>query len=150
MVINELTAPRWSYEVAPGLTAGEAILLPLGFKDSWGWVWGAVGFLWGSLAVYTVAAALALDWTHPPAPQPAVSAEVTKQELTRQVLTRLQRAKRAAARLGSTLTFRGGARSPTVVPAAGERVRGRQRRRLRCRAAAAAACKKSPPACDAP
>lgn len=117
MVINELTAPRWSYEVAPGLTAGEAILLPLGFKSSWGWVWGAVGFLWGSLAVYTAAAALALDWTHPPAPQPAVSAEETKEELTRQVLTRLQRAKRAAARLGSTLTFRGGARSPTAVPA---------------------------------
>lgn len=43
---------------------------PFGFPPDRAYIWGAVGFLWGMLLVYTAGATVALRLTNPPAPQP--------------------------------------------------------------------------------
>lgn len=43
---------------------------PFGFPPDPAYIWGAVGFLWGMLIVYTAGATVALRLTNPPAPQP--------------------------------------------------------------------------------
>jgi len=46
------------------------LLQPFGFPISHAYIWGAVGFMWGMLIVYTLGAVAALRFTNPRAPQP--------------------------------------------------------------------------------
>ncbi|KAL4434347.1 hypothetical protein ABPG75_000788 [Micractinium tetrahymenae] len=104
IVINELTAPRWQYEVAPGMTAGQTIMEPFGFPPDHAYIWGAVGFLWGMLVVYTIGATIALRLTNPPAPQPTVPEAEKRKETSRNIFSRLQRQLRTRRQLLATLS----------------------------------------------
>lgn len=104
ITINELTAGRWQYEVAPGLTAGETIMQPFGFPPDPAYIWGAVGFLWGMLIVYTAGATVALRLTNPPAPQPTVPDAEKCKETSRNIFSRLQRQLRTRRQLLATLS----------------------------------------------
>lgn len=49
---------------------GQAVAQSFDFQLGAQWIWGSVGLCWGSLVLYSIAGALALRWTNPPAPQP--------------------------------------------------------------------------------
>eukprot|EP00887_Chlorella_sp_A99_P006759 scaffold3.g6759.t1 len=81
--INELTTPRW-------VPYGTQTLNAFGMGTSRGSVWAGVGFLWAALVVVSVAGAAALRFTNPPKPQPSVTEEQQKAEVTRGVMAGLR------------------------------------------------------------
>ena len=66
-----LTVPaHLPLSASPCPAVGQAVAQSFDFQLGAQWSWGSVGLCWGSLVLYSIAGALALRWTNPPAPQP--------------------------------------------------------------------------------
>eukprot|EP00877_Chromochloris_zofingiensis_P010755 jgi/Chrzof1/5933/Cz16g21030.t1 len=65
VIVNEFTAPVWS-DPMPGTNGqynvGEAVLLSFGFFTDRSWIWGGIGFMFGSYLLLSAITCVALGW----------------------------------------------------------------------------------------
>ncbi|KAK9907686.1 hypothetical protein WJX75_008105 [Coccomyxa subellipsoidea] len=78
IVINEMTAPSWSYADAttpPGSTVGIQGLQSFGFQTERMWIWIGIGFNMGLALLLTLASGIALTFCNPVKMRPTTAAD---------------------------------------------------------------------------